>query len=91
MHGEAYRQSAVIARDHGGPFVDYEENEEPFLRVIAKHRDAAYRIPADQAVPADMLDGRPRASRTRPSSSARRTATATPRSPSSPRPAPSPS
>src|SRR5476651_2402747 len=51
MHGEAYRQSAVIARDHGGPFHDYSINEGPFLRVIAKHRDAAYRIPADQAVP----------------------------------------
>jgi len=55
MHGEAYRQSAVIARDHGGPFHDYAINEGPFLRVIGKHRDAAYRIPADQAVPADMI------------------------------------
>ncbi len=25
MHGEAYRQSAVIARDHGGPFIEYAE------------------------------------------------------------------
>jgi ribonucleoside-diphosphate reductase alpha chain len=55
MHGEAYRQSAVVARDHGGPFHDYQINREPFLRVIRKHRDAAYRIPADQAIPADML------------------------------------
>ncbi len=55
MHGEAYRQSAIIARDHGGPFNDYKVNEKPFLRVIGKHRDAAYRIPADQAIPADML------------------------------------
>ena len=55
MHGEAYRQSAVIARDHGGPFHDYSINEDPFLRVIGKHRDAAYQIPADQAVPADMI------------------------------------
>src|SRR4249919_3504516 len=45
MHGEAYRQSAEIARDHGGPFEGYAVNREPFLRVIAKHRDAAYRIP----------------------------------------------
>jgi ribonucleoside-diphosphate reductase alpha chain len=44
MTGEAYRQSAEIARDHGGPFVEYKVNEGPFLRVIAKHRDAAYRI-----------------------------------------------
>ena len=55
MHGEAYRQSALIARDHGGPFQDYAINEGPFLRVIGKHRDAAYRIPADQAVPTDMI------------------------------------
>ncbi len=55
MHGEAYRQSSVIARDHGGPFNDYQINREPFLRVIRKHRDAAYKIPADQAIPADML------------------------------------
>ncbi|MGH2513194.1 MAG: vitamin B12-dependent ribonucleotide reductase [Candidatus Limnocylindrales bacterium] len=55
MHGEAYRQSAVIARDHGGPFHDYSVNQSPFLRVIGKHRDAAYRIPADQAVPGDMI------------------------------------
>ncbi len=54
MHGEAYRQSAVVARDHGGPFVKFEENREPFLRVIAKHRDAAYRIPTN-GVPKDLL------------------------------------
>ncbi len=54
MHGEAYRQSSVIARDHGGPFLKYEENREPFLRVIAKHRDAAYRIPTT-GVPKDLL------------------------------------
>ena len=45
MTGEAYRQSAVIARDHGGPFNDYALNEQPFLRVIGKHRDAAYAHP----------------------------------------------
>ena len=54
MHGEAYRQSAVIARDHGGPFVEYDVNREPFLRVIRKHRDAAYRIPP-AGVPDDLL------------------------------------
>ncbi len=53
MHGEAYKQSAIIARDHGGPFVEYAINEQPFLRVIAKHRDAAYRIPT-AGVPADL-------------------------------------
>jgi len=45
MTGEAYRQSAIVARDHGGPFNDYPINEAPFLRVIRKHRDAAYQIP----------------------------------------------
>src|SRR5207244_1935768 len=56
MHGEAYKQSAAIARDHGGPFWAYDENREPFLRVINKHRDAAYKIPSDQAVPYDMIE-----------------------------------
>ncbi len=55
MHGEAYKQSSIIARDHGGPFFSYDENRAPFLRVINKHRDAAYKIPADQAVPKDMI------------------------------------
>ncbi|HEX5825379.1 MAG TPA: vitamin B12-dependent ribonucleotide reductase, partial [Candidatus Limnocylindrales bacterium] len=55
MHGEAYKQSSIIARDHGGPFWAYNENRAPFLRVIDKHRDAAYKIPADQAVPKDMI------------------------------------
>ena len=55
MHGEAYRQSAVIARDHGGAFVEYDVNRDSFLRVIGKHRDAAYEIPT-QGVPVAMLD-----------------------------------
>ncbi len=40
MTGEAYAQSARIARDHGGPFSGYEKNREPFLRVMRKHRDS---------------------------------------------------
>ena len=55
MHGEAYRQSSVIARDHGGPFVSYDENRAPFLRVIRKHREAAYQIPT-AGVPKDVLE-----------------------------------
>ncbi len=55
MTGEAYRQSAIVARDHGGPFKDYALNEQPFLRVIGKHRDAAYLIPEDQA-PRPLID-----------------------------------
>ncbi|HET9345471.1 MAG TPA: hypothetical protein VFO05_07200, partial [Candidatus Limnocylindrales bacterium] len=54
MHGEAYRQSSVVARDHGGPFQEYKVNEGPFLRVIGKHRDAAYRIPV-AGVPKDLV------------------------------------
>jgi ribonucleoside-diphosphate reductase alpha chain len=54
MHGEAYKQSSIVARDHGGPFVEYKVNEQPFLRVIGKHRDAAYKIPVD-GVPADLI------------------------------------
>src|SRR5215213_5635302 len=55
MHGEAYRQSSVVARDHGGPFVEYDINRDPFLRVIGKHRDAAYQIP-EAGVPTDVLE-----------------------------------
>ena len=40
MTGEAYAQSARIARDCGGPFAGYPKNEQPFLRVMRKHRDA---------------------------------------------------
>ncbi len=54
MTAEAYRQSAIVARDHGGPFAEYRKNEEPFLRVIEKHRDAAHGIPDKQNVPADL-------------------------------------
>ncbi len=55
MHGEAYKQSSIVARDHGGPFVSYDENRAPFLRVIGKHRDAAYEIPT-KGVPKVLLD-----------------------------------
>jgi len=55
MNGGAYRQSSVIARDHGGPFAEYDINREPFLRVIGKHRDAAYQLET-QAVPEDVLE-----------------------------------
>jgi ribonucleoside-diphosphate reductase alpha chain len=55
MTGEAYAQSARVARDHGGPFVGYEKNREPFLRVMRKHRDAIKDIDA-KAVPADLYN-----------------------------------
>src|SRR6187200_1326299 len=56
MTGEAYAQSARIARDHGGPFAGYEKNREPFLRVMRKHRDAVGEIAA-KFVPSDLFAG----------------------------------
>ena len=56
MTGEAYAQSARIARDHGGPFGGYDKNREPFLRVMNKHRDAVSEITA-KFVPADLYAG----------------------------------
>ena len=53
MTGEAYAQSARIARDHGGPFAGYAKNREPFLRVVRKHRAALKDINADY-VPDDL-------------------------------------
>src|SRR6476469_5600181 len=54
MHGEAYKQSSIVARDHGGAFSEYQVNEDPFLRVIGKQRDASYRIPTT-GVPANLI------------------------------------
>jgi ribonucleoside-diphosphate reductase alpha chain len=53
MTGEAYAQSARIARDHGGPFAGYDKNREPFLRVMNKHRDAVNEI-TSKFVPNDL-------------------------------------
>ncbi|HYM22704.1 MAG TPA: vitamin B12-dependent ribonucleotide reductase [Vicinamibacterales bacterium] len=53
MTGEAYAQSARVARDHGGPCTGYEKNREPFLRVIRKHREAMRDVNA-RNVPADL-------------------------------------
>jgi len=43
MTGEAYRFSSKIARRMGA-FAGYEKNAIPMLRVMGKHRDAAYAI-----------------------------------------------
>ena len=56
MTGEAYAQSARVARDHGGPFGGYAKNREPFLRVMRKHRDAIKGINA-RNVPPDLYNG----------------------------------
>jgi len=54
LSGESYAQSSRIA-EKLGPFAGYPVNEEPFLRVIDKHRRAAYRI-NNRAIPADLAD-----------------------------------
>jgi ribonucleoside-diphosphate reductase alpha chain len=55
MTGWAYRTSAVIARDVTGPFAGYQENEQPFLNVMKKHRHQVDKIEAQQ-VPAELFD-----------------------------------
>jgi len=54
LSGESYAQSARIA-EKVGPFEGYAVNREPFLRVIDKHRRAAYRINT-RPLPADLAD-----------------------------------
>jgi ribonucleoside-diphosphate reductase alpha chain len=46
MCGEAYKQSAKISMEATGPFKGFASNEEPFLRVMRKHRAAVERIDA---------------------------------------------
>ena len=45
MTGQAYAQSARMAAVKG-PFSEFGKNREPMLRVMEKHRAAAYRLPA---------------------------------------------
>ncbi|MCU1245037.1 MAG: ribonucleoside-diphosphate reductase class [Acidobacteria bacterium] len=54
LSGESYAQSSRIA-EKVGSFEGYAVNEEPFLRVIDKHRRAAYRI-NNRHLPADLAD-----------------------------------
>ena len=54
MTGHCYATSAKIAK-RVGAFDAYQENKEPMLRVMNKHRDAAYQIP-EEDVPPLMLD-----------------------------------
>ncbi|HLF13741.1 MAG TPA: vitamin B12-dependent ribonucleotide reductase [Bacteroidota bacterium] len=53
MCGQAYKQSAQIARETG-PFRGYEKNREPMLKVVKMHGLAADRIP-DRNVPSGLL------------------------------------
>ncbi|MGH2755020.1 MAG: vitamin B12-dependent ribonucleotide reductase [Actinomycetota bacterium] len=55
MTGHCYATSAKIAK-RVGPFEAYAENSEPMLRVMNKHRDAAYQIEYGKA-PADLVHG----------------------------------
>ena len=55
MCGEAYKQSATISADATGPFKGYAKNEEPFLRVMKKHRNAIEKIDG-ALVPFDMME-----------------------------------
>jgi ribonucleoside-diphosphate reductase alpha chain len=59
MTGEAFAQSARIGREIG-PFNGYAVNRQPMLRVIGKHREAAYRIGTDN-VDADLITAARRA------------------------------
>src|SRR5450755_679082 len=59
MTGEAYAQSARMAREVG-PFKGYAVNRQPMLRVIAKHREAAYNIPSER-VETDLVTAARRA------------------------------
>jgi ribonucleoside-diphosphate reductase alpha chain len=52
MCGEAYRTSAQISAEATGPFKGYDKNEQPFIRVIRKHRSAVEQI--DATVPYDL-------------------------------------
>ncbi len=55
MHGQAYLTSARVASE-AGPCSGYEFNREPFLDVIAMHRDAVRHIQA-RLVSEPLLDG----------------------------------
>ena len=55
MTGEAYAQSARIARQCGGPFAGYNRNENAFLAVMHKHRNALAQVDGARA-PADILE-----------------------------------
>ncbi len=44
LTGEAYAQSAIIARDCGGPFTEWDANGDSMLEVIGAHREAAEKL-----------------------------------------------
>src|SRR5205823_136397 len=54
MTGRAYRKSAEVA-EAMGPYARYAENRYPHLRVMGKHRDAAYEIAGDACTDSELL------------------------------------
>lgn len=54
MTGTAYAQSALIARDCGGPFSGYAKNKEPMARVMRKHRAAVDTTIDEKLVPGNL-------------------------------------
>ena len=77
MTGEAYLQSARIA-EQMGPFAGYAPNREPMLKVIERHKAAAYKldpsyVPLDLMRAArDVMGRRARSSAPRPATATRR-------------------
>jgi ribonucleoside-diphosphate reductase alpha chain len=55
MCGEAYRMSALIA-DIKGPFNGYQVNQEPMLRVLAKHLEASEKMYHEAIALGDIKD-----------------------------------
>src|SRR5215467_8066346 len=55
MTGEAYAQSARIARDQGGPFSGFDRNKDPMMRVMRKHRAALKDIDKTN-VPKELME-----------------------------------
>ena len=55
MTGAAYEQSAIIARDAGGPFHGFERNQEPFLKVMKKHAGAVRLIESGSHKPSEGI------------------------------------
>ncbi|MGI8708336.1 MAG: LAGLIDADG family homing endonuclease [Actinomycetota bacterium] len=54
MTGHCYATSAKMAK-RVGVYEEYEDNRDPHIRVMNKHRDAAYEIP-DGLAPAELVD-----------------------------------
>lgn len=50
MSASAYRQSAIISRDCGGPFKYFNENKESFMKVIEKHAISNFSLSLSSAV-----------------------------------------